>query len=361
MAFTPGDFSPSAIGATIIKEKQAIGSPRTSELNKDIIAGAALLQHQDPGIIPMSPGISCANAKLYTYRIASTDKAAKTMACAVGTGPEAGTETVTVTKEVLVNNEYFKIDEDFCANAETFTDVLANSLARAKANLELKLSKALIAAAVAGADTPVDTWFKSAPNGAVNGTIFEVPTAEFTSALLADMQWIGKYLGFNQGIVLNGRNFYNESILKMYESAGCATNDAILNTNKVFNVFWDSQNIDQVTGAESSFIIDKNALLFWSSPFYSNVGIESMMTAGKEPSDRFHYVDTLPRLQYYANGKLNPIYVDVRAEWSCATDTQGVPRTSWKFELMLAGAIVKNLANQDGYQGIIRVDQIAGA
>lgn len=360
MSFTAGDFTPSVIGAMIVKEKNAVATSRTSELSKDIIVGAAMLGHQDPLIDIGGQGFgqSCTNAKLYTNRVGSTDKGSTTMACAVSTGPEAGTESLTVDKSVLVNIERFLIQEDFCKNAETFTSVFADLMTRSKANLELKLSKAITALLSTNADTPVATWFKVP--GTVSGTIYQVVEAEFTSELLADAQWAGKMLGLADPIILNGRNFYNESILERYKHSGCCTNDAILNRNQVFQVYWDSLNIDQVTGASSTFVVDKNAILFWSSPMYSNMGIESMLTVGREPADRFHYVDTLPRLQYYANGKWNPIYVDVRAEWSCATDTQNVPRTSWKFEVSLAGALTANLEDQDDRQGIIRIDQITG-
>lgn len=358
MSFTPGDFTPSAIGAIIAKERQNMLTPRSGEISKDIVAGLALLRHQDPLINPLTPGLSCANAKLYANRITGTDKGAKTVACTVATGPEAGTESITLTKEVLVNNEYFSIHEDFCANAETFTTVWADNMQRALINLELKLAKALVAALVTGSDTPVATWLKSTANGVVNGTILEIPSVDWTSALLADFQWVAKMLGFNSGIILNGRNFFNEAILKMYESSGVASNDAILTTNKYFNLFWDSLNVDQVTSAESTFIVDKNALLFWNAPFYNNLGVETMLTEGKEPGDTFHYVTTLPRMQYFANGKMNPIYVDVRAAYSCLADTQGIPRTLWKFELILGGVIKLNLKNQDDMQGIIRVDNI---
>jgi hypothetical protein len=359
MAFTPGDFTPSAIGATIMKEKNIIATPRTSELNRDVIAGQALLLHQDPRIIPTGAGLSCMNAKIYAVRAGSLDSSKKTLTCAVPQGPQAGSEGITLTKEILVDTEYFEIKEEFCANAEVFTDVYAELAVKAKANLEMKLSKALVGMLVANADTPVKSWFKT--DGSVNGTKFEVPSVNFKSDLLADLQWIGKYLGLNGSIILNGRNFYNESILELYKSIGCCSNDKILNTNQVFDLYWDSQNIDQVSGANSTFIVDKNAVLFWSSPAYSNLGIETMRSQGEEPADRFHFVDFLPRLQYYANGKMNPIYVDVRAEWSCSLDSQGYPRTTWKFEFALSGALKANLKNGDDMQGILRVDQIEGA
>lgn len=82
-----------------------------------------------------------------------------------------------------------------------------------------------------------------------------------------------------------------------------------------------------------------------------------MMTEGKEASDRYHFVDTLPRLKYFANGQYNDIYVDVRAERSCI-NTGLVPRNSWKFTMMLHGAAGLNLADANGKNGIVKIKVI---
>ena len=58
---------------------------------------------------------------------------------------------------------------------------------------------------------------------------------------------------------------------------------------------------------------------------------------------------------------MNPVYVDVRMEKGCVTDSLGIPRDSWKVEMWLSGALELNLPNADaGLQGIIHVQQIAG-
>jgi len=63
---------------------------------------------------------------------------------------------------------------------------------------------------------------------------------------------------------------------------------------------------------------------------------------------------------YFSNGSMQPIYVDVRAERSCIA-TGLVPRSGWKFELMLHGAAGLNLPNEAGKQGIYRINKVAGA
>lgn len=360
MAFTGGVFTPSAIGAAVLKEQEIMTSRQMAELNQDIVAGQAILLHQDHNLAGVGAGEAVINAKISTLRSDSTDKGNKTVACAIsGTTPEAGSEVATLTKEVLVNLEQFYVDETIFSNAYSFMDQYAYMASKAKVNLELKLSKALIALAVTGQDTPSASWFKTP--GSVNGSVYEIATADFTSNAIADLLWGAKANGMMMPIMINGRNFFNESILQQFASNGVANNDAILNSNRAFQLYWDSLNVDQVTGASSSFIIDKNSLFFTSSPAYNNYGMITMLDQGAEANDHFHFVDTLPRLRYFANGGLQPIYVDVRVAKTCVTDAASIPRNAWKFEFALFGAARLNLPDFNGKYGIIRVDEIAGA
>ena len=358
MAFTPNVFTDTIIGNVKLNEREILMTSRMAELNYEIVAGAAILNNQDPTIVTNGFGQSCMNADIYTLRSGSLDAGVKTIACAVGTGPKAGSEKLTLTKEVLVNKEYFSIDDILCNNAVDFANQFSYLSMKAKIALEVKLSKALVAAAVAGQDTAVAGWFET--DGAVVGGAYEIAAADFNSSVLGDMLWAGRATDMVAPIVLNGRNLFNAKTLAEFESMGCCTTNAALNSNKLFQLYWDAKNVDSVTGAASSLVVDKNALLFWSSPVYSNIGIGTAMDAGKEAADRYHYVDVLPRLQYYANGQMNPIYVDVRMEKGCVLDSLGIPRDSWKVEMFLSGALELNLPNADaGLQGIIHVKKVA--
>lgn len=362
MAFTAGVFTDTLIGNVKLNQQEILITNRMSELNYEVIAGGAILMNQDPNIVTMGFGESCIGADIYTLRSDSTDKGSSTFACAVGTGPEAGSEKLTLTKTSLVNHEQFYIKDILCNNAVDFQAQLAYFLMKAKVNLEAKLSKALVALAATGADTPDEDWFETP--GTVNGTVFEIAASEFDkdkNTVLGDLSYAARYTEMLAPIFLNGRNFYNKKVLAEFESLGCCTTNAALNSGSMFQYYWDVKNVDSVTSAKSSFVIDRNAILFWSSPVYSNLGMESAMTDGKEAADRYHFVDTLPRLQYYANGQMNPIYVDVRMERACVLDSLNVPRDAWKFELGLYGAMTLNLPNQEDYQGIIHVQNVPGA
>jgi len=360
MAFTPNVFTDSIIGNIKLNEREILMTSRMAELNYEIVAGAAILNNQDPVIVTNGFGQACMNADIYTLRSGSLDKGSKTIACALGTGPKAGSEKLTLTKEILVNLEYFAIDDILCANAVDFARQFSYLSMKAKIALEVKLAKALVAAAVAGQDTPDADWFETP--GAVNSTVYEIAKSDFSSAVLGDLLWAARSTDMVAPIVVNGRNLFNAKTMAEFEHYGCCSTNAALNSNKLFQLYWDAKNVDSVTGANSSLVIDKNALLFWSSPAYSNMGIESSMTDGKESDDRYHFIDVLPRLQYYANGQLNPIYVDVRMEKGCVLDALSVPRDSWKVEMWLSGALELNLPNagESGLQGIIHVQQIAG-
>lgn len=356
MAFVANDFSQSAIGASVIAEQDLVVNSRMKEFKEPIIAGQAILAHQDPTIVTIGAGIGCMNASIYTMRTASTDKGSKVLDCDITTGPKAGTEKVDLVKESLVNLEKFSIDDIKCANAVDFGKEKAYMGMQAKINLEVKLSKALVALGITGIDEPSSDWFET--DVTLNGSIIEIPSASFTSDVLADLQFGASVANMFDPLILNGRNFYNEKILEQYKSQGCCTNDAILNRNTFFNIVWDPKNVDQVTTAKSTLIIDKNSILFWSSPAYSNLGMEAMES---ESNDTYHWVETLPRLQYFAGGGFQPIYVDVRAKRSCVKDAAGIPRNGWSFEYALFGAMRLNLPNIDGDYGIIQINRVEGA
>lgn len=352
MAHTAGVFTPSAIANAVYQERVLLATPRTAELNQDVIAGQAILMHQDPRIDKMGMGQACMATTISALRIDSMDKGSETFACTIADGVQAGTEALSLTKSSLVDLERFRISDIICNNAEDFASVYAGLSVRALANLEVKLSKALVAVANANTDEPEEEWFETTHT--IDGDIVEVQKQYFTADLLADIQWSAKALGLNMPIVLNGRNFFNKAILDQYAKAGCCDNNAIL-TGGIYTLYWDSINVDQVTGAKSTLVIDKNSILFWNSPAYDNIGMENMVN---DTGDIYHWVVPLPRLKYFANGAMQTIYVDVRAIKTCVTDAAGIPRNSWTFEMGIHGAIVANLPNADGYRGILRIDQV---
>lgn len=355
-----GDFTATAEGAKILKEDQLLTTSRMSELKQSIVGGQAILNHQDPvfeNVGMEAMGEACINTKVYTLRSGSLDAGDKTITCAVRGAVQPESEALTLAKEQLVNPQGFFIKDIHCKNAADFGSQLAYMGMKAKIQLEVKLAQALVAKAVTGIDLPVlADWETTA---ALNGSILEVATANFTSDIFADIQAVGQIRDLNDPIILNGRNLYNTSILQQYESNGCCSNDAILNRNNVFDIFWDLKNVDSITGAASTLVIDKNSLLFWSSPAYDNIGMGSAESEGKEAGDRMHWVETLPRFQYWANGGMQPIYVDIRAERSCVQDTLGVARDGWKFDYMLFGALALNLQNQEGLNGIYQINKVA--
>ena len=356
MAFTANVFTPTAIGTKIIAESALLTSGRMAELSQEIIAGQAIMMHQDPFFITDGFGESCYNIKTSTLRSASLDTGDKVIDCKPASGVKAGSETLALDKAILTNAEEFQIDDILCANSVTFGEQLAYLGAKAKVAIEVKLSKALVALAATGQDTPLASWFETA--GAVVGTAYEIEADNFTSDVIADVQWAAKYADMFNPIIINGRNFYNKHILEMYASQGCCTNDAILNRNQAFDLYWDAKNVDSVLGADSTIVIDKNSILFMSSPVYSNIGIENMV---EMDNDTYVWVEMLPRLQYFAGGKMNPVYVNVRAAKTCVKDALGTPRTSWAIQYWTTGAMRLNLPNEIGDYGILRINKVANA
>lgn len=205
MPFTTGDFTPSVIGAVKANEKNILQTPRSlSDINKEIVAGAGILMHQDPTIVTQGFGEPCINADIYVQRSASLDKGNKTISCNITAGVKGATEKLSLAKSILVNLERFTVDNTFCANAETFASQLAYLKMKAMVNLELKLSKALVTLLNTGIDTiPADLF--EVTGTITGGNIYEVAKVNFTSDLLADLQWAVKSGGFADPKILKDR------------------------------------------------------------------------------------------------------------------------------------------------------------
>lgn len=355
---TPGVFTDSAIANIIVNEKNLLRTSRMTELAIDITSGVGILSNMDSTIKEIGSGTSCMGAKVFTLRSGSLDKGNKTMACTLSSTVKDGTDGLQLQKQALVNFENFAIEDILCDNQSDFETRFSYLYMKAKVSLEQKITKALIALASANADVPVAGQFDIP--GTVTGSVYQVATANFTSNLLGDLKYVAKKNKMVDPRIYNGRNFYVKSIMNEFESNGCCSNDAILNSNKHFDIIWDIENVDAVTGQNSTLIIDKNSILFWSSPVYDkSVGFEDMMTKGKTSNDHYWCVDKLPRLTYNTALGPQPIYVDVRAKRGCVLDSLGVARDAWVFELYVYGDMRMNLPNQDGKLGVYRIDKVA--
>lgn len=358
---TPGVFTDAVIGNVIVNEQDLVATSRMTELSLEIVAGAAILQNMDSRIVETGSGTSCMAAKVYTLRSSSLDKGSKTMTCDVTSTVKHGTDGMQLAKQALVNFENFKIEDIQCNNDVDFAQEFAYLSMKAKTSLEQKISRALVGLAATNADVPTLADL-DLEIGTIDGNILQIPSNQFDASLLGNLKLQGRKTGMVNPIILNGDNFYVKSIINEFESNGCCSNDAILNSKKHFDIFWDVLNVDPVTEAKSTLIIDKNALLFWSSPVYDkSLTFESVMrkSAGpNSPNDTYKYVDVLPRLKYFANGKMNDIFVDVRAKRTCVSDALGVSRDAWVFEYAVYGDMRANMVNHLGKHGIYRLDRV---
>lgn len=346
MAYTAGVFTASQYGDQLIKESELLGEgSRMTELKQPIVAGAAILMHQDPNVVEKYEGQRCIGAKLTNIRAASTLRANTTLVCDLPAGVEAGSDSLNVTKQILCKPAAFTIWDSQCRNAYDAAEQTAYMSAKAKIDLEIELTSTLVALLESNADSVVGlaTHFESV-TPTENVDTLEIAAANFTSDLVADFTALAQIVDMNNAIILNGRNLYNDAINAQFQGAACCDNDTILNSNQYFSMFWDLKNVT----AANTYLVDKNALLFWSSPLYTNtvpVGISN---------DTFVWTDMLPRLKYMSNGVMNDIYIDVRAKRVCSI-VNGDPAEGWNYEYVLRGAMTPNMSNQDDRNGIIKI------
>ena len=354
-----GDFTAGQLGDAIAIESEMMMTSRTSELSTSIVAAQAVMNHQDfratelmtPGILGV--GTRCVSLKVVAHRFCDIDvDTTPTVSCAVDTGTEAEAEALTLDKENLAKINFRVLDSQ-CNNVFTFEKVLAENMLKAKAKLEVQLSKLIVTELSTNADTPVASWFDT--DGTVVNNTYVIDPNDWTTDLYADIRYAMALTKGNDPIIINGHNFYNESFLANFKGIACCDNDSVL-LNGPYQMFYDLHNVDQTLGGKYSLAVDKNALIFWSAPDHKfmELGQPELVS-----SDTYLWWDTLPRLQYYANGQMNPIYVDVRMKRLCSGSGVQSLTYGWDVELVVRGVLSVNLANCDGYQGILKIKKDA--
>ena len=350
MAYTEGVFTPSKFGDMLIKEQELLGEgSRMNELKKPIVAGQAILMHQNPSISEMWAGEQCIAAKVVALRACETtivdDSGDDIITCDVPAGVEAGSEAIQLEKTLLTNPARFVVWDDQCHNAFSAIEETAYHKLKAKVDLEVELTRAALALAAANADTPNAGWFET-PGTVVSDT-FQIDSDDFKSDLIADILAASQITDMYDAIIINGRNFFNDAILAQYKGIACCDNDSILNEQNYFQLYWDLRNPDQVLSGRYTLAVDKNSLLFWSSPLWTNAVPE------RRTGDVYTWSETLPRFRYMANNTMNNIFVDVKAKRVCRA-SNNIERYGWQYELALR-------PNCDGRKGIIKIEQVFGS
>jgi len=357
MAYTPGTFSDSTMGDVIVAEQNFLTTSRISELNTSIVAGQAILAHQDPNIQVLGTGDGigqkCVSAKASAIRACDLAvESTLTQSCAIDVGAELGSEVLDLTKSNIAKINFTVYDRD-CHNAHSFAEKTAYASLVAKAKLEVKISQLLIARMSSIADNPLAAWFRRT-EGTVSSDTFQVVDANWKSDLIGDIRTAAGITKMSSPLILNGTNFYTEAFLAQFKGIACCDNDSVLNGSG-FQVYYDLHNMDSTLGGYFTLAIDKNAVIFWSAPDYIDMSPMLMTT------DTYIWRDTLPRLQYFANGQMNPIYIDVRAKRVCEGSAVQSLSWGWNYEYIIRAAMVTNLANCDDRQGVLKIENIAGA
>lgn len=350
-----GNFTATQLGDVIGLEAELMQTSRVSELKTSIVAAQALMNHQDHFITQRfednsGMGQRCVSIKVATNRFCGINvDLTPTQSCEVEAGTESESEAITLDKENLAKIN-FRVLDNQCNNVMTFERLLADNILKAKAKLEVRLAQLFTAEASAAADTPLTSWFNT--DGAVNNNTFIVDPTDWKSDLIADIRYAMALTKGNDPIILNGNNFYTEQFLAAYKGIACCDNDSVL-LNGGYDIFFDIHNIDQVLGGKYTLAVDKNALIFWSAPDYLGLGFATPTLVA---SDTYLWVDTLPRLRYSANGSMdNPVYVDVRMKRICTGSGVASVAYGWDVELIVRGVLATNLANCDGYQGVLKI------
>ena len=348
MAYVAGTYTASDLPHILKKEADLLsGQSRMSELTQPIIAGQAILQNMNPDITGIQfAGEECIKAKVTNIRAASTITGSKSITCVPTGGIEAGTDSKEFSKTVLTNIARFKIWDHECHNQYGFNDRFAYLDLKAKIDLELELTKVLVNYLATNADVPDPTWFKSTSVTPVvdDTNVLEIATADWKGDLLADFYAIKTLADMPNAIILSGRNLWNATMLAQFQVNYASTNNQVLTGQNWFDLYFDLKNIDQTLSGAETLMMDKNAIIFWSSPLHQQMMQPKLMAA-----DTYMWSDVLPRLKYMANGAMQNIYVDIKTARGCTSGSYWT-----EYEYILRGALDTNLPNQNSDYGILR-------
>lgn len=350
MAYTDGVFSPSTNAAILIKETDFIVENRIQETNKPIVAGQAILDQQNPILTLLGEqkgdGMKCTSAKLVALRTCdNTVEDDLTLDCEVPAGNEGGTEALVLGKQII-SIARFSVWDSQCNNVFSFDDLVAQNKAIAKVNIEVDLSRKLVAYAAANADTPSTDWFETP--GTVSGNKFVIANEDWNEDIYGDILYAANLTDIYNPMMLNGRNFYKDTFLSQYKGLACCDNQGVLR-GAPWPINFDIRNIDQTLGGNYTLVLDKNSLLFWSSVEWTNVAPRLTV------ADTYVWSEPLPRLKYMANGAQQTIMVDIRARKDCRNGKDyGV-----HYEIILTGEMKANLPNCDGRKGILKIEKAA--
>lgn len=208
---------------------------------------------------------NCTAAKGYVCEVASTEYPA----CDVPVGASSTSDKVFYDPKCLMHLAG-SVNDDLCDNEFTAVELFTRELARLINDMDIRLNQYSynqIAAKTQVNNDPMVTDF-----GTVNGTRVDIPSSNFTSDLLVQLEINASYNGLDNYMIFDARNLLFQKNNSLYRSL----NQDERNQAAQFNA-WDTRlvfdnpyDVQTVLARNSTFFVDMDMLAFVNRTSYTS-------------------------------------------------------------------------------------------
>lgn len=274
------DFTNSVLPTALIRLSEVFSGTDTRYFNyrntkSELISAINKLQSAKLDMI-MSGG-KCKGVDVTFLKKCTTNKgfACETIAteypsCDVPVGTSIQSDKITYDPKCLFH-EAGSIDDDLCDNEfnaeELFKETIADLISRADIRLNQYAYAQIAAKAQANID-PLITDF----SGVVNGTRVEIPSSQWTSDLLVQLEVNAQFNGLNNYKIFDSRNLVTQKNQSMYRSLNADEKNQVAQFNA-----WDSRlifdnplDVTTVLARASTFLIDFDMVAFVNRTSYTS-------------------------------------------------------------------------------------------
>lgn len=334
MAFTAGDFTASALHATVLAKIDALTVDTTQ---KHLIKDTSIINdlYQQPTFVAQtdeqkkffSDARACQSLKLSWLLDGDTDapNAAGTVDFCDPDGPEIGSDSVTYPKPTG-KEKVFKVITDTCNSMHHFTEKVAYAFMSKRAILVEQLEKDAAAYLIANADTLTGL---SVPIGGVTGSLWNVGVVGATEQdgldavkRMIHFSNVGKKLKMIRPTFVMGERFvYEHALYNANTGTGTAANYAGLLSGG-FPIVRDIDNFDTAAGGNQDIIMmDKATVGYVNFSWAQNTAAPNQEMKLNHPI-QFYIPDPVIKVWDPVSRSPQPYRWDVSMVWKCVTDNQ---------------------------------------
>lgn len=267
-----GDFNASVMANVILKQDQILADPRSKrELEYPLDSAMALLENQmvsfDKATVLQTK--ECVQVKATFLKacrdnsVDLTDEDNDLEDCDYS-GDQIESDAITFEANKGYK-EQFVVWDDKCNDTYTFEDKMAYALARAALNLEVRVSKNVIAFLQANSMVNRHTG----TYGNINGLVTEFPANQWTPDLLAEFDTTMVFNEIKNPVLLTGTNYRNAIYNAAFNFANLDQKDQKLKFD-AWKWYSDPRTVDVTAGAKTTFLFDAGAAAFWSKNEFQN-------------------------------------------------------------------------------------------